>query len=136
MLDISPKSYIFWQICKIFRHNCISFEQAIDWQSKPLRGTRFGEHSNRNHWRAVLGPEEIVGEHGPIQSCYYPSGFNGLCLLVCSGPLINLPFTLANLPTIWSWLDHCHLSQNITPKAINNVSFISIKKNYLENKWK
>ena len=26
------------------------FKQAIDWQlSKPLRGTRFGEHSNRNH---------------------------------------------------------------------------------------
>jgi hypothetical protein len=23
--DISPKSYIFWQICKIFRQNCISF---------------------------------------------------------------------------------------------------------------
>jgi hypothetical protein len=23
--DISPKSYTFWQICKIFRQNCISF---------------------------------------------------------------------------------------------------------------
>ena len=27
--DISPKSYIFWQICKIFRQNCISFANFV-----------------------------------------------------------------------------------------------------------
>ena len=27
--DISPKSYRFWQICKIFRPNCISFENFV-----------------------------------------------------------------------------------------------------------
>jgi hypothetical protein len=27
--DISPKSYIFWQICKIFRQNCISFANVV-----------------------------------------------------------------------------------------------------------
>ena len=29
MLDISPKSYIFWQICKIFRQNCTSFANFV-----------------------------------------------------------------------------------------------------------
>ena len=28
--DISPKSYICWQICKIFRQNCISFAKIIE----------------------------------------------------------------------------------------------------------
>ena len=27
--NISPKSYIFWQICKIFRQNCISFANFV-----------------------------------------------------------------------------------------------------------
>jgi hypothetical protein len=27
--DISPKSYIFWQICKIFSKNCISFANFV-----------------------------------------------------------------------------------------------------------
>ena len=27
--DISPKSYICWQICKIFRQNCISFANFV-----------------------------------------------------------------------------------------------------------
>jgi hypothetical protein len=27
--DISPTSYICWQICKIFRQNCISFANFV-----------------------------------------------------------------------------------------------------------